>query len=55
MITSYDKFFAALIMAALFGLKTWFGIDFGLSEETVAQIAMFVTSVIVWAVPNKTA
>lgn len=55
MITSYDKFFAALIMAVLFGLKNWLGIDLGVTEGTVATIAMFLASVLVWAVPNKQA
>lgn len=53
MFTSLDKALAAVVMAILFILKTYFNIDLGLSTETVASIAMLLTALFVWAVPNK--
>ena len=54
MITSFDKFLVALIMAVLYALKTWLGIDLGISEVAVGQIALAIAAVLVYIVPNKT-
>ena len=54
MFTSLDKALVALVMAVLFLLKNYLGIDLGISEETVAQIMMFLTGLLVYFVPNKT-
>lgn len=53
MFTSIDKAIVALIMAVAFMLKTYLDIDLGVSEGAAASIAAFITTVLVWIVPNK--
>jgi len=54
MFSSLDKALAALVMAILYMLNTFVGIDLGLSAETVNTIIAAVTPFIVYLVPNKT-
>ena len=54
MFTSIDKALTAVVMAALYLLNTFGGIDIGLSEETVSAIFAALTPLLVWLVPNKT-
>jgi hypothetical protein len=53
MFTAADKALVAIIMGALYLVKTYFGIDLGVSEATVATAASFITAVLVYLVPNK--
>ena len=53
MFTSIDKAIVAVVMAALYLLNTFTGLDIGLSEETVTGIIAAVTPLLVWLVPNK--
>jgi hypothetical protein len=53
MFTAIDKALAALIMAALYLLNTFAGIDLGLSPDTINTIIAAITPFLVWLVPNK--
>lgn len=53
MISSYDKAWVALIMAALSILNLKFGINLGLDEATVTAIIAVLTPFFVYLVPNK--
>lgn len=54
MFTSVDKAFAALIGAIVFIAQTYFQIDFSwLSAETIEKIVPFLTTILVYFVPNK--
>lgn len=54
MFTSIDKALAAMVMAVLFLLNTFVGLDTSwISQETVATIIGLLMPVIVWLVPNK--
>jgi hypothetical protein len=53
MFTSVDKALTAVVMAALFLLNEFAGIDTGLGEETIAAIIAAVTPILVYLVPNK--
>lgn len=53
MFTSLDKALVALIMAVLFVLSNYFGINFGFTEVQVAGFVTFVTPLLVWLIPNK--
>ena len=55
MFTSIDKALTAGVMAALYLVNAFGGIDLGLREETVAGIIAAITPLIVWLVPNRTA
>jgi hypothetical protein len=53
MFTSIDKALTAIVMAVLYLLNTYGGIDIGLSQETVAAILAALTPILVWLIPNK--
>lgn len=54
MFTSVDKALIALVMAAVWLLNYFFGVNLGwISQETVATVVGLLTPVLVWAVPNK--
>jgi hypothetical protein len=53
MFTQADKALVAVIMGALYLIKTYFGLDFGVSEATAGAIASFVTAILVYLVPNR--
>lgn len=53
MITQLDKAIAAFIMALLSILNLLFGINLGLSPETVSAIITALIPLIVYFVPNK--
>jgi hypothetical protein len=55
MFTSIDKALTAIVMAVLYLLNSFGGIDVGLSEETVAAILAALTPLLVWLVPNRQA
>jgi hypothetical protein len=54
MFTSIDKALVATLMAAIFLLNQFGGIDLGVSEETVAAIVGALTPVLVYFIPNRT-
>jgi hypothetical protein len=53
MITSFDKAIAALIMGLIYIANTFFGFNFGLTEDAVTAIVAALTPILVWLVPNK--
>ena len=53
MFTSLDKALAALVMAVMFVLNNFFGINLGIDETTVNTIIAAVTPFLVWLIPNK--
>ena len=53
MFTTIDKALAALVMGVLSILNLLFGIDLGLSPETVSAIIAALTPLIVYLIPNK--
>ncbi len=53
MFTSIDKALAAIVMAGLFMLNEFAGIDLGISEETVAAVIAAATPILVYLIPNK--
>lgn len=55
MFTSIDKAIVAIVMAGLYIINTWWGINIGLSEDVVAGIIGALTPMLVWLVPNKKA
>lgn len=52
-ISTVDKAIVSLVMAALFLLNRFAGIDLGISEATVTTIIAAATPVLVYLVPNK--
>ncbi len=55
MFTTIDKALAAIVMAAIFLLNEFGGIDIGLSEETVTAVIAAATPILVYLIPNKRA
>ncbi len=56
MFTSVDKALVALVMAVIWLLNFFFGVNLGwITQDTVATIVGLLTPVLVWAIPNKTA
>lgn len=55
MFTSIDKALTALVMATLFLLNQFAGLDLGLSAETVAAVIAAATPVLIYLIPNKAA
>ena len=53
MFTSIDKALVAIVMAGLFLLNQFAGIEIGLSEATVAAIVAAATPILVYLVPNR--
>jgi hypothetical protein len=53
MFTSIDKALTAIVMAALYLINVFGGIELGLAEETVAAIIAALTPILVWLVPNR--
>lgn len=53
MFTSIDKALVAALMAAVFLLNEFGGIEVGVSQETVTAIVGALTPVLVYFMPNK--
>jgi hypothetical protein len=53
MFTTFDKALVALVMGALSIANLWFGIDFGISPDTITTVIAALTPVLVWFFPNK--
>jgi hypothetical protein len=53
MFTSMDKAIVALIMGVLSILNLVWGINIGVSAETVSAIIAAVTPILVYLIPNK--
>ncbi|MEN6644298.1 MAG: hypothetical protein ABFE08_17805 [Armatimonadia bacterium] len=54
MFSSIDKALAALVMAVLFLINYFFGVNLSwVSQDTVATVIGLLMPVLVWAVPNK--
>lgn len=54
MFTSVDKALTAIVMAVLYLLSTFAGLNFGVSEATISAIIVALTPILVWLIPNKT-
>lgn len=55
MFTAIDKALVALVMGLLSILNLVFGIDLGITPETISVIIAAITPLLVWLVPNKSA
>jgi hypothetical protein len=55
MFTQADKAITALVMAVLYLLNAFAGVDLGVPEETITALLAALTPVLVWLVPNKQA
>lgn len=55
MFTTVDKALAALLMAVVFLVNTFFNTGLTVDPATVNTIAALVTPVLIWLVPNKRA
>lgn len=54
MFTSVDKALVALVMAVIWLVNFFFGVNLGwITQDTVATIVGLLTPVLVWAIPNK--
>ena len=53
MFTSIDKALVALIMGILYIVNSIWGINIGVSEQTITTIIGILTPIIVYLVPNK--
>lgn len=53
MFTTFDKALVALVMGALSIANLWFGIDLGITADTVTATIALATPIIVWLTPNK--
>jgi hypothetical protein len=53
MFTTIDKALVALIMAVLYLLSNYFGINLGFTETQVAGFVTFLVPILVWLIPNK--
>ena len=53
MFTTIDKALTGLVMAVLFLLNSFFGINIGIDVDLVNGIFVALTPVLVWLIPNK--
>ncbi len=53
MFTAIDKALVALVMAVLYLMSEFAGINFGLTEETVQGAVAILSPMLVWLVPNR--
>ena len=52
-LTTYNKAWAALLMAVLTLLELYFGISLGLSENAILALLAILSPILVWAIPNR--
>lgn len=53
MFTSIDKALTALIMAVLYVINAFSGINFGLDEKTISTFIVGITPILIYLVPNR--
>ena len=53
MLTQFDKFLVAALMAAAAWARSKYQIDLGLDEATATVLAGAITACLVWLVPNR--
>ena len=53
MISTADKFFIALLMAAANVVRSRYDIDFGMTDQMAADIVGFATAALVYLIPNR--
>ena len=51
--SAYNKFVVALSMAVLEWIRVTYNIDLGLDESTMTALVGAITSILVFAIPNK--
>lgn len=55
MLTTADKFFAAILIAAANAVRSRYNIDFGLDSQMAYDIVNGIGAGLIWLVPNKVA
>lgn len=55
MLTTMDKFWAAVLIAGANIVRSRYGIDFGLDAQMANDLISGLTAAVIWAVPNKAA
>lgn len=53
MVSAYDKFFIAVLILAANGVRSRYGIDFGLDEQMANDLISGIAAAFVWLTPNK--
>lgn len=53
MFTSYDKALTAIVMAVLYFVNNYTGIEIGIDEGVVNAIIVALSPFLVWLIPNK--
>lgn len=55
MLTKYDKFLVALVMAGVQFVRAHYGVDLGIGETEAATLVNLIAAALVYAIPNKAA
>lgn len=53
MVSAYDKFFVAVLILAANGVRSRYGIDFGLDDQMANDLVSGFAAAFVWLTPNK--
>ncbi|WP_171037577.1 hypothetical protein [Pseudoalteromonas sp. S558] len=53
MITAADKFWIAVLILSANGIRSRYGIDFGLDQQSANDLVSGIAAAFVWLVPNK--
>jgi hypothetical protein len=53
MLSKYDKFWVALIVAIFAFLRSYTGFDLGVDDATATAIVGAIGAALVWIIPNK--
>ena len=51
--SAYNKFVVAVCMAVLEWIRVTYNVDLGLDESTMTALVGAITSILVFAIPNK--
>lgn len=55
MLSRYDKFWVALVVAIFAFLRSYTGFDLGVDDATATAIVGAIGAALVWLIPNKAA
>ena len=53
MFTSFDKAIVAIIMGVIYLINSTFGLNIGVSADTVNALVVAISPLLIWLVPNK--